>query len=177
VVVYEGLHTYGGMAGRDMEALAVGIEESLQEDYIRARIGQVRYLGELLLDWNIPIVVPIGGHAIFLDARRFYPHLPQDLFPAQTLAAELYLDSGVRAMERGIASAGRDPKTGQNHYPKLELTRLTIPRRVYTQAHMDVVAEAVKSVYDQRERARGLRMVYEPRYLRFFQARFEPVTE
>lgn len=175
VVVYEGLHTYGGMAGRDMEALAVGIEESLQEDYIRARIGQVRYLGELLLDWEIPIVVPIGGHAIFLDARRFYPHLPQDLFPAQTLAAELYLDSGVRAMERGIASAGRDPKTGQNYYPKLELTRLTIPRRVYTQAHMDVVAESVKAVYDQRHQARGLRMVYEPRYLRFFQARFEPV--
>lgn len=175
VVVYEGLHTYGGMAGRDMEALAVGIEESLQEDYIRARIGQVRYLGELLLDWDIPIVVPIGGHAIFLDARRFYPHLPQDLFPAQTLAAELYLDSGVRAMERGIASAGRDPKTGQNYYPKLELTRLTIPRRVYTQAHMDVVAESVKAVYDQRHQARGLRMVYEPRYLRFFQARFEPV--
>ncbi|MEF3275137.1 MAG: tyrosine phenol-lyase [Chloroflexus sp.] len=176
VVVYEGLHTYGGMAGRDMEVLAVGIEESLQEDYIRARIGQVRYLGELLLDWNIPIVVPIGGHAIFLDARRFYPHLPQDLFPAQTLAAELYLDSGVRAMERGIVSAGRNPRTGQHLYPSLELTRLTIPRRVYTQAHMDVVAEAVKVVYDQREQVRGLRMVYEPRYLRFFQARFEPIT-
>ncbi len=177
VVVYEGLHTYGGMAGRDMEALAVGIEESLQEDYIRARIGQVRYLGELLLDWGIPIVVPIGGHAIFLDARRFYPHLPQDLFPAQTLAAELYLDSGVRAMERGIASAGRDPKTGQHYYPKLELTRLAIPRRVYTQAHMDVVAESVKAVYDQRVHARGLRIVYEPRYLRFFQARFEPIAD
>jgi len=177
VVVYEGLHTYGGMAGRDMEALAVGIEESLQEDYIRARIGQVRYLGELLLDWGIPIVVPVGGHAIFLDARRFYPHLPQDLFPAQTLAAELYLDSGVQAMERGIASAGRDPKTGQHYYPKLELTRFAIPRRVYTQAHMDVVAESVKAVYDQRAHARGLRMVYEPRYLRFFQARFEPIAD
>jgi tyrosine phenol-lyase len=177
VVVYEGLHTYGGMAGRDMEALAVGIEESLQEDYIRARIGQVRYLGKLLLDWGIPIVVPVGGHAIFLDARRFYPYLPQDLFPAQTLAAELYLDSGVRAMERGIASAGRDPKTGQHYYPKLELTRLAIPRRVYTQAHMDVVAESVKAVYDQRAHARGLRMVYEPRYLRFFQARFEPIAD
>jgi len=177
VVMYEGLHTYGGMAGRDMEALAVGIEESLQEDYIRARIGQVRYLGELLLDWGIPIVVPVGGHAIFLDARRFYPHLPQDLFPAQTLAAELYLDSGVRAMERGIASAGRDPKTGQHYYPKLELTRLAIPRRVYTQAHMDVVAESVKAVYAQRAHARGLRMVYEPRYLRFFQARFEPIAD
>ncbi len=127
--------------------------------------------------WLPPRHSYIPGSRRFLDARRFYPHLPQDLFPAQTLAAELYLDSGVRAMERGIASAGRDPKTGQHHYPKLELTRLTIPRRVYTQAHMDVVAEAVKSVYDQRERARGLRMVYEPRYLRFFQARFEPVTK
>ena len=173
VVVYEGLHTYGGLAGRDMEAIAVGIEESVQDDYIRARIGQVRYLGELLTDWGIPMVQPIGGHAIFLDARRFYPHIPQREFPAQTLAAELYLDSGIRAMERGIASAGRDPKTGDHYYPKLELTRLTIPRRVYTQAHMDVVAEAVKAVYDAREQTRGLRMVYEPKYLRFFQARFE----
>jgi tyrosine phenol-lyase len=173
VVVYEGLHTYGGLAGRDMEAMAIGIEESVQDDHIRSRIGQVRYLGELLTDWEIPIVQPVGGHAIFLDARRFYPHLAQTLFPAQTLAAELYLDSGIRSMERGIASAGRDPKTGDHHYPKLELTRLTIPRRVYTQAHMDVVAEAVKAVYDARESARGLRMVYEPKYLRFFQARFE----
>lgn len=173
VVVYEGLHTYGGMAGRDMDALAVGIEESVQDNHVRARIGQVRYLGELLTDWAIPIVQPVGGHAIFLDARRFYPHLPQSQFPAQTLAAELYLDAGVRAMERGIASAGRDPHTGDHYYPKLELARLTIPRRVYTQAHMDVVAESVKAVYDQREQTRGLRMVYEPRYLRFFQARFE----
>lgn len=174
IVVYEGLHTYGGMAGRDMEALAIGIGESVQDDHIRARIGQVRYLGELLQDWEIPIVLPVGGHAIFLDAKAFYPHLPQGRFPAQTLAAELYLDSGIRAMERGIASAGRDPVTGDHHYPALELTRLTIPRRVYTQAHMDVVAESVKSVWDQRESAIGLRMVYEPRYLRFFQARFEP---
>lgn len=173
VVVYEGLHTYGGMAGRDMEALAVGIEESVQDDHVRARIGQVRYLGELLTDWEIPIVQPVGGHAIFLDARRFYPQLAQSQFPAQTLAAELYLDGGVRAMERGIASAGRDPNTGDHHYPKLELARLTIPRRVFTQAHMDVVAESVKAVYDQRESAAGLRMIYEPRYLRFFQARFE----
>ncbi len=177
VVVYEGLHTYGGMAGRDMEALAIGIREAVQDDYVRARVGQVRYLGELLTDWDVPIVQPVGGHAIFLDAKRFYPHLPQDLFPAQTLAAELYLDSGVRSMERGIVSAGRDPKTGQHRYPALELTRLAIPRRVYTQAHMDVVAESVKAVYDNREQARGLRMVYEPEYLRFFQARFEPITE
>ncbi|MBE7554564.1 MAG: tyrosine phenol-lyase [Anaerolineales bacterium] len=175
VVVYEGLHTYGGMAGRDMEALAIGITEAVQDDHIRSRIGQVRYLGELLADWDIPIVQPVGGHAIFVNAKRFYPHLPQDQFPAQTLAAELYLDSGIRAMERGIVSAGRDPETGDHRYPALELVRLTIPRRVYTQAHMDVTAEAVKAVYEAREQTRGLRMVYEPKYLRFFQARFEPI--
>ena len=174
VVVYEGLHTYGGMAGRDMEAVAIGIVESVQDDHVRSRVGQVRYLGELLLNWDIPIVQPIGGHAIFLDAKRFYPHLPQDQFPAQMLAAQLYLDSGVRSMERGIASAGRNPKTGDHYYPALELTRLTIPRRVYTQAHMDVVAESVKAVFDARTQTKGLRMVYEPKYLRFFQARFEP---
>jgi tyrosine phenol-lyase len=173
VVVYEGLHTYGGLAGRDMEAMAIGIEESMQDDHVRSRIGQVRYLAELLEDWGVPMVRPVGGHAIFLDARAFYPQLSQDQFPAQTLAAELYLDSGIRSMERGVVSAGRDPETGGHHYPKLELTRLTIPRRVYTQAHMDVVAESVKAVYDGRAAARGLTMVYEPKYLRFFQARFE----
>ncbi len=173
VVVYEGLHTYGGLAGRDLEAMAIGIAESVKDDHIRSRIGQVRYLGELLTDWEIPIVHPMGGHAIFLDARAFYSHLPQSAFPAQMLAAELYLDSGIRSMERGVASAGRDPVTGDHRYPKLELTRLTIPRRVYTQAHMDVVAESVKAVFDARESATGLKMVYEPKYLRFFQARFE----
>lgn len=173
VVVYEGLHTYGGLAGRDMEAMARGIEESVQDDHIQARIGQVEYLGGLLQEWNIPIVLPIGGHAVFLDARAIYAHLDQELFPAQTLAAELYLDSGIRSMERGIVSAGRDPKTGQNRRPKLELVRLTIPRRVYTQAHMDVTAESVLNVYENRAQARGLRMVYEPKFLRFFQARFE----
>ena len=173
VVVYEGLHTYGGLAGRDLEAMAIGIAECVQDDHIRSRIGQVRYLGELLTDWGIPITQPVGGHAVFLDAAAFYPHLKQIQFPSQTLAAELYLDSGIRSMERGIASAGRDPKTGDHYYPKLELTRLTIPRRVYTQAHMDVVAEAVKAVYDAREKTRGLKMVFEPKYLRFFQARFE----
>jgi tyrosine phenol-lyase len=175
VVVYEGLHTYGGMSGRDMEALAIGIGESLQDDHMRARVGQVRYLGQLLTDWDIPIVQPVGGHAIFLDARRIYEHLPQDLFPAQTLAANIYLDSGVRTMERGIVSAGRDPETGDHRHPKLELVRVTIPRRVYTQAHMDVVAESIKAVYDARQSATGLKMVYEPAYLRFFQARFEPI--
>ncbi len=176
VVVYEGLHTYGGMAGRDMEALAIGISEAVQDNHMQARIGQVRYLGELLTDWDIPIVQPVGGHAIFLDAKRIYPHIPQDQFPAQTLAAELYLDSGIRSMERGVVSAGRDPQTGDHRYPKLELVRLTIPRRVYTQAHMDVVAESVKAVYDNRQQTRGLKMVYEPAYLRFFQARFERIA-
>jgi tyrosine phenol-lyase len=174
VVVYEGLHTYGGMAGRDMEAMARGIVESVQDDHIRARIGQVEYLGQKLLDWGVPIVKPVGGHAVYLDARAFYPHIPQIEFPAQRLAAELYLDSGVRAMERGIVSAGRNKKTGDHYYPKLELVRLTIPRRVYTQAHMDVTAESVADVYDRRKKVRGLEMVYEPKYLRFFQARFEP---
>ncbi|MGB7115386.1 MAG: tyrosine phenol-lyase [Anaerolineales bacterium] len=175
VVVYEGLHTYGGMAGRDMEALAIGIAEGVQDDHVRSRVGQVLYLGRLLIDWDIPIVQPVGGHAIFLDAKAFYTHLSQDQFPAQTLAAQLYQESGVRGMERGIVSAGRDPKTGKHRYPALELTRLAIPRRVYTQAHMDVVAEAVKKVFDIRQQTRGLKMVYEPEYLRFFQARFEPI--
>lgn len=175
VVVYEGLHTYGGLAGRDMEAMARGIVESFQDDHIRARIGQVEYLGHRLIEEKIPIVLPIGGHAIFLDAKRFYRHLPQDSFPAQTLAAELYLESGIRSMERGIASAGRNAETGEHYRPRLELTRLTIPRRVYTQAHMDVTAEAVCATYDRRREVKGLRMVYEPRYLRFFRARFKPL--
>ena len=175
VVVYEGLQTYGGMAGRDMEAVAIGIGEMVEDDHIRSRVQQVRYLGQLLLDWEIPIVEPIGGHAIFLNAREFYDHIPQDQFPAQTLAAQLYLDSGVRSMERGVVSAGRDPRTGDHRYPRLELTRLTIPRRVYTQAHMDVVAESVKIVYDARRETKGMNMVYEPEYLRFFQARFRPI--
>jgi tyrosine phenol-lyase len=173
VVVYEGLHTYGGMAGRDMEALAIGIAESVDDHHIRSRVEQVQYLGMLLLDWGIPIVQPVGGHAIFLDARSFYPHIPQEAFPAQVLASQLYLDSGIRGMERGIVSAGRDPETGDHRYPKLELTRLAIPRRVYTQSHMDVVAEAIKGAFDQREKTVGLKLVYEPKQLRFFQARFE----
>lgn len=173
VVVYEGLHTYGGLAGRDMEAIARGIEEMVQLEHIKARIGQVEYLGNKLLKAKIPIVVPIGGHAIFIDAKRFLPHIPQIQFPAQTLAAEIFIDSGVRAMERGIVSAGRNKETGDHNYPKLELVRLTIPRRVYTQAHMDVTFESIVDVYERRKEIKGLKMVYEPKYLRFFQARFE----
>jgi tyrosine phenol-lyase len=173
VVVYEGLHTYGGLAGRDMEAMARGIEESVQWDHIRARIGQVEYVGEKLTDLGIPIVLPVDGHAVFLDAKTFLPHLKQIEFPAQTLAAELYLESGIRSMERGIVSAGRNKETGDHYYPKLELIRLTFPRRVYTQAHCDVTVEAVDEVFNRRESIKGLKMVYEPKYLRFFQARFE----
>jgi len=173
VVIYEGLHTYGGMAGRDMEALAIGISESVDEDHIRARVGQVEYLGDKLIDSGIPVVRPIGGHGVFLNAKKFLPHLNQDQLPAQSLAAELYLDSGVRSMERGVVSAGRNPKTGENYYPALELVRLTIPRRVYTQAHMDVVAESVEAVYENRENISGLAFDYEPEYLRFFQSRFK----
>ncbi len=175
VVVYEGLHTYGGLAGRDMEAMAQGLREAVLQEHQDARIGQVRYLGVHLRKAGVPIVRPIGSHAIFLDAKAFLPHLDQDLFPAQTLAAELYLEAGIRSMERGNVSAGRDPQTGRNRRPALELVRLTLPRRVYTQAHMDVIVEAVADVYQRREEIRGLKMVYEPEYLRFFQARFEPL--
>lgn len=173
VVVYEGLHTYGGIAGRDMEAMARGIEEMVHYDQVRARIGQVEYVGENLLKYDIPIVEPVGGHAIFLDAKKFYPHIQQVEFPAQTLAAEIYIDSGVRSMERGIVSAGRNKETGDHYYPALELVRLTFPRRVYTQAHCDVMIESIVETFENRDKVKGLKMVYEPKYLRFFQARFE----
>jgi len=174
VVVFEGLHTYGGMAGRDMEALARGIREMVAtDDHVAARVGQVEYLGNTLIKAGVPLARPIGGHGVFLDARAILPHLPQDHFPAQALAAALYLDSGVRGMERGIVSAGRDPATGEHRYPMLELVRLAIPRRVYTQAHMDVTAESVIEVLRNPGQVAGLRFTYEPEALRFFQARFE----
>jgi tyrosine phenol-lyase len=176
LVLYEGLHTYGGLAGRDMEAIAIGIEESVQEDHMRSRIGQVAYLGEQLIESGIPVVRPIGGHAVFLNAAKMLPHIPREEFPAQSLAAALYVESGIRAMERGAVSAGRD-SSGNNRYPSLEMVRLTIPRRVYTQAHMDVVAESVVECHAGREAIGGLAMTYEPEYLRFFQARFAPVKQ
>ncbi len=176
VVIYEGLHTYGGLAGRDMAAFAQGIREAVAgNDYIRYRVEQVNYFGNILQEAGIPHVVPHGGHAIFLDAKEFLPHIPQEQFPAQALAAAIYVETGVRAMERGIVSAGRDKKTGENHKPKLELVRLTIPRRVYTQSHLDFAAEGIIEVFKKREKIRGLKFVFEPPQLRFFQARFAPV--
>jgi tyrosine phenol-lyase len=176
VVLFEGLHTYGGLAGRDMEAMAIGIEESVREEHIRSRIGQVLYLGQQLMDAGVPVVRPIGGHAVFLDAAAILPHLPREQYPAQALAAALYVESGIRSMERGAVSAGRDATTGANRFPALELVRLTIPRRVYTQAHMDVTAESVIAVREMADQVNGLRFTYEPERLRFFQARFEPVS-
>jgi tyrosine phenol-lyase len=176
VVIYEGLHTYGGMSGRDMAALAQGIRESVEsDDYIRYRVEQVNYLGDILSEGGVPHVVPHGGHAIFLDAKRILPHLDQELLPAQSLAAAIYVETGVRAMERGVVSAGRDPETGRNRKPKLELVRLTIPRRVYTQSHLDYVAQGIIELCHNAESVSGLKFVDEPAHLRFFQARFEPV--
>ncbi len=169
VVVYEGFPHYGGIAGHDMEALAQGIRESSDEAVVRHYVSQSAYLGGLLLERGIPIVVPVGAHAVFLDAKRFLPHVPQEEFPAQALAAALYLAGGVRSMERGIVSG----QHGDEPYDGLELVRLTIPRRVYTQEHLAYVADVVTDVYERRELVHGLRMVYEPAHLRFFQARFE----
>ena len=174
-IEYVGTKDYGGMSGRDMEAVAVGLREGVDDLYLACRIGQVRYLGERLLKAGVPIVEPIGGHAVYLDAKRFLPHIPQSQFPAQALAAALYSHSGVRSMERGTLSAGRDKETGENIYPPLELVRLTIPRRVYTNSHMDFVADAIIELHENRDKIKGLRIVYEPKHLRFFKSRFEPI--
>jgi tyrosine phenol-lyase len=147
VLLYEGLHTYGGMAGRDLEAVARGIEESVREENIRSRIEQVAYLGNRLMEAGVPVVRPIGGHAVFLDATTILQHIPREHFPANTLTAAIYVDAGVRGVERGAVSAGRDPQTGENRYPKLELVRFAIPRRVYTRSHMDLVADSVIRIY------------------------------
>jgi tyrosine phenol-lyase len=171
VVVYEGFPHYGGMAGHDMEAVARGIHESVDEAIVRQYVGQSAYLGGLLLDAGIPIVVPVGAHAVFLDAKRFLPHLTLEQFPAQSLAAAIYLAGAVRTMERGIVSG----QHGHEPYDGLELVRLTIPRRVYTQEHLTYVAEVVEGVHRAAGDIPGLRMTYEPEHLRFFQARFEPL--
>ena len=170
VVVYEGFPHYGGMAGHDMEALAQGIRESTDEALVRHYLSQSAHLGQLLVGRGIPIVLPVGAHAVFLDAKRFLPHVSQEEFPAQSLAAALYQAGGVRSMERGIVSG----QHGAEPYDGLELVRLTIPRRVYTGEHLAYVADVVSQVYERRDQVPGLRMTYEPAHLRFFQARFAP---
>ncbi len=173
--IYEGNVTDGGLATADVAAMARGIEEMLDDRYIRSRIRQTHLLGEMLRANDIPIVLPTGGHAIFIDAARFLPHFDQDEFPAQRLAAEIYVETGVRSMERGNVSKDRNPETGENYRPKLELVRLTLPRRVYTNDHMRAVADGIIRLYRRRDTIKGLRFVYEPKQLRFFQARFEPI--
>jgi tyrosine phenol-lyase len=171
--VYEGNVTDGGLATADLAAIVRGVEEMVDDRYIRSRVRQTHLLGTLLQEAGVPIVTPPGTHAIFLDARRFLPHIDQDEYPAQRLAAAIFEETGVRAMERGNVSKGRDPETGENYRPALELVRLTIPRRVYTNDHMRAVAEGIIRVWQQRDELRGLRFVYEPEKLRFFQGRFE----
>ena len=175
LVLFEGFITYGGMSGRDMEAMAQGLVEVLDENYLETRIKQVEYLGNRLLNAQIPIIQPTGGHAVYIDVKRFLPNIPQDELPGQALAVELYLEAGIRSVEIGTVLAGRDTLTGKNIYPELELLRLAIPRRVYTNAHIDVVANALINIYKRREKIRGYRFVYEPPRLRHFLARFQPI--
>jgi tyrosine phenol-lyase len=171
LVLYEGFAHYGGMAGHDMEALAQGIREAADEAMVRHVIAQAEYLGRALTERSVPIVVPVGAHAVFLDAKRILPHVPQTQFPAQSLAAALYAAGGIRSMERGIVSA----QHGHEPYDGLELVRLTLPRRVYTQEHLDYVAEVVGAVCRRAAEIPGLAFTYEPEHLRFFLGRFEPV--
>ena len=176
LILVEGFPTYGGLAGRDLEAVARGLREVLDEDYLRFRIGQVRYLGRLLEEAGVPIVKPVGGHAVYLDARRFLPHIPQAQFPGQALVVALYREYGIRAVEIGsLMFAKKDPKTGEEIYPDLELVRLAIPRRVYTTMHMNYVAESIIELYRRREQIRGLKIVYEAPMLRHFTARLEEI--
>ena len=168
-IMFEGFNTYGGMAGRDMNALAVGLHEVTQADYLENRIRQVHYLGNKLIEMGIPVQKPLGGHAIFVDARRFLEHVPKEEYIAQTLAIELYLEAGVRGVEVGTLLADRDPKTKENRYPQLEFLRLAIPRRTYTNNHMDVVATALKNIFDRRETiTRGFEIINEAPILRHF---------
>ncbi len=175
-IMFEGFITYGGLAGRDMAALAQGLYEGIEYDYLDTRIKQTEYLGTRLIDFGIPIQKPIGGHAIFVDAKKFLPNVPREQYVAQTLTVELYLEAGVRGVEIGTLLADRDPVTKQDRYPKLEFMRLAIPRRVYTNNHMDVVAVALKNIYDRRDNIKtGYRIVKEAPILRHFSVELEKI--
>ena len=176
LILREGFPTYGGLAGRDLDAMAAGLWEGLDEQYLAYRLGQTAYLAELLLKTGIGIIEPPGGHAVYVDAGRLFPHIPQNSFPGQALSVELYRQGGIRAVEIGsVMFAHPDPETGVMVYPSLELVRLAIPRRVYTQSHLDYVAETLAQIYSQREKVRGYKFTYAPKLLRHFTARFEPV--
>ena len=173
-IMFEGFITYGGMSGRDMNALAQGLDEGTEFDYLETRIKQVEYLGQKLTDFGIPVQKPYGGHAIFVDAKKFLPNLPKEQYIAQTLAIELYLEAGIRGVEIGTLLADRDPETRENRYPALELLRLAIPRRTYTNNHMDVIAVALKNVYDRRDKiTKGLRILSEAPIMRHFTVELE----
>lgn len=168
-IIYEGYITYGGLSGRDMAALAVGLQESTEYDFLHSRISQVKYLGEKLKEYGIPVQAPIGGHAVFIDALKFLPNVPREQYPAQTLALEIYKEAGIRTVEIGTLLADRDPQTRKNRYPKLEMVRLAIPRRTYTNNHMDYIAAAIKNVYEKRnEIDSGYDIVWESPILRHF---------
>jgi tryptophanase len=176
LILLEGFITYGGMAGRDLEALSIGLSEVLEEAYLANRVRQVHYLGKLLLETGVPVVRPFGGHCIMLDMKRFLPHIPQVQFPAEAFTAELYVDSGTRSVGLGqLAFGSEDSKTGKIDYSPLEVVRLTIPRRVYTDNHMKVVANSVIHVYEQRQHIKGVRLAWSPGALRHFTAYLEPI--
>jgi len=176
LILTEGFPTYGGLAGRDLDAIAVGLEEVLDEDYLRYRLAEARYLGDHLVEIGYPIVQPPGGHAIYIDARALLPHIPPLEYPGQSLAAELYLAGGIRTVEIGSVMFGKiDPETGAETPAEMELVRLALPRRTHTQSHIDYVIEVAREVYQDRDRLRGYRIVKQPRFLRHFTARYEPL--